>query len=141
MIITKHLPFSDLTPSQQAWLKRKVIDHEINGGPPLCFGFNGDIGLVVALKPIADWFGMDWAGQREKVTKHDDAIQGYGTCQIMVVVPTAVGVEQPRLQTCISAASINDFLRTLDVARVRRKAGDIAADWLALKIEALKEAA
>ena len=109
MIITKHLPFAQLTGPQQAWLKYTVLDHELNGGPTLCFGLDADGALVVALKPMTDWFGMDWAGQREKVTKHDAAMQAYGTCQRMIVVPAAVGVEQPRLQTSSTPRTSTTF--------------------------------
>lgn len=77
------------------------------------YGFENDDGIFVALKPIVESMGLNWEGQRQRLSR--DPILSEGTC--MMQVPFAKGGAQDT--TCLKMDLVNGWLFTIDSSRIK----------------------
>lgn len=80
------------------------------------YGFENDDGVFVALKPIVESMGLNWEGQRQRLSR--DPILSEGTC--MMQVPFAKGGAQDT--TCLKMELVNGWLFTIDSSRIKDEA-------------------
>jgi hypothetical protein len=83
------------------------------------------------LKPIVDLFGIQWEGQRRKVTSNPFLTEFLGVC-----TPSGWGAGgQKREETCILLSRVAAFLFSINPELVRSKGNETAADFLKQKLE------
>jgi len=80
------------------------------------YGFENDDGIFVALKPIVESMGLNWEGQRQRLSR--GPILSEGTC--MMQVPFAKGGAQDT--TCLKMDLVNGWLFTIDSSRIKDEA-------------------
>jgi antirepressor protein len=77
------------------------------------FGFEGDDGIFIALKPIVESMGLNWSGQMQRVKR--DPILSEGMC--MMHTPFSRGGDQETL--CIKLDLVNGWLFTIEASRIK----------------------
>jgi hypothetical protein len=83
------------------------------------------------LKPIVDLFGVQWEGQRKKVTSNPFLTDFLGTCTL-----SGWGAgPQNREQICILLSRVAAFMMSINPELVRVKGNESAAKFLKQKIE------
>lgn len=86
---------------------------------------------VTPLKPIVELFGLQWEGQRKKVTGSGFLARRLGTC----TVPGYGTGGQSREQTCILLSRVAGYLMGINPDQVRIQGNANGADVLEQKIE------
>lgn len=77
------------------------------------YGFEGDDGIFVALKPIVESMGLQWNAQRERLNRDPILVEGTRVMR----VPFGPGGAQET--TCLKMELINGWLFTIDSSRIK----------------------